>query len=59
MLCAICLENESDLTGIRYWHCTHKFHKRCIEDYNKRCKICKCPICNAEEKKVGHLVKEF
>ena len=50
MLCSICLENVSDFTGTSFWHCTHKFHKKCIEDYNKLCKICKCPICNAEKK---------
>lgn len=49
--CLVCFETLDDDTSIRLL-CKHKFHKKCIHQWTKKCRISKhtetCPLCRSQ-----------
>tara|TARA_B100000214_G_scaffold371873_1_gene349060 strand:+ start:182 stop:535 length:354 start_codon:yes stop_codon:yes gene_type:complete len=42
MDCSICLDTSIENKMITKWICNHKFHEKCIEEWNNYCPNCRC-----------------
>ena len=42
MDCSICLDTSIENKMVPKWICNHKFHEKCIEEWNSYCPNCRC-----------------
>ncbi len=39
--CSICFEELNENNLFQKWKCTHRFHRCCVESWNKGCPLCR------------------